>query len=576
MRRIPGRRPVPGGRRGRGLAAVCCALGAGLIALTPSVAASATSPVGPADPGGATGAAGATSVAGVAGAAGVTETAEPGGTGTAPAAADGASPGSNRTARETGPRSPGRADLAVRWEPVDTPASGSASASAGPGGVSAGPVPGPGTAAGTIRPGTTGTEPGAQPEADVTVTDPGADVTVTGPGGSAAAGAPGARSEATDQGGTPETAATESTPYTYRVSVENHGPSQAVDVVVTDRLPDSLVFVSSSDGCTADGQNITCGPLATLDVGETHTWLLTVRPADDYTGDGSDITNVAVVSSDTEDPDEENNTATHTGVPVTPGTGRADLALTKTSVLPPGRTDTVLPGDRFTYRITVRNNGPATAVGVRVTDALPAVLAFESSPDGCEPSPDDDRTVLCPVLDRLPAGESVTYELLVRVREDAELRGGGGGGGGDHHGGGGDHGGDDPAHQHRRCEIENTAYVTAVTRDPVPGNNNNRPGTTGPGGGPLYLEHPDDNGPQNPHEPHHPHHPQEPNQPHEPQEPHKPHKPHQLAQTGREIPGWLPWSAGLTLATGGALVLLSRRQLRAPGPSGTPEEGPRP
>ncbi|MEU3601091.1 hypothetical protein ABZ714_20585 [Streptomyces sp. NPDC006798] len=573
MRRIPGRRPVPGARRGRGrgLAAVCCALGAGLIALAPPVGASAGSAASGADP------------------AGAAESAEPGGTeqsgagtdgagqsgrgvssggGTAPGAdgragtvtpaapGDGASPGADGTARGTRPLSPARADLAVSWEPVG---SGPASASAGTGTgtgtgtdtSAAGPGPGPG--------------PGPEPRPGP---GPGPDVTVTGPGGSAAAGAPGARSEATDQGGAPETAATESTPYTYRVSVVNHGPSQAVDVVVTDRLPDSLVFVSSSDGCTAEGRNITCGPLATLDVGETRTWLLTVRPADDYTGDGSDITNVAVVSSGTEDPDEENNTATHTGVPVPPDTGRADLALTKTSVLPPGRTDTVLPGDRFTYRITVRNNGPATAVGVRVTDALPAVLAFESSPDGCAPSPDDDRTVLCPVLDRLPAGESASYELLVRVREDADLRGGGGGGGGDHGGGG-----DDPAHQHRRCEIENTAYVTAVTRDPVPGNNNNRPGTTGPDGGPLYLEHPDDNGPQNPHEPHHP---QEPNQPHEPQEPHKPHKPHQLAQTGREVPGWLPWSAGLTLATGGALVLLSRRQLRAPGPSGTPEEGPRP
>ncbi|MGV9311264.1 DUF11 domain-containing protein [Streptomyces sp. NPDC003691] len=414
--------------------------------------------------------------------------------------------GVGKTSESPDGRARGRADLAVRWE-----AATGAEVEAGDGTASARLGDGP--------------------------------AALAGPAGAEATGA---ASDATEAGYT----------YTYRVSVVNHGPSQAVEVVVTDRLPDSLVFVSSSDGCTAVGQTVTCGPLATLDVGETHTWLLTVRPADDYTGDGSDITNVATVTSDTADPDDENNTAVHTGVPVPPGTGVADLALTKTALLPRGR-DTVTPGETFTYRITVYNNGPATAAGVRVTDPLPAALAFVSSPDGCRISDEDDRTVVCPELAALPAGESTVYDIVVRVREDATTRGGGGGGGG------GDHSG------HSRCALENTAFVISRTHDPVPANNGNRPGTTGPDGGPLYLEHPGQK----------PHKPQEPGEPGESGKPphHRPpHQPHQLAHTGKDLPGWLPWSAGLTLATGGALVLLSRRHLRAPGLPGDPEEAARP
>ncbi|MFE9659164.1 hypothetical protein [Streptomyces sp. NPDC005955] len=492
MRRIPGRRPVPGDRRGGGLTAVCCALGVGLFAFAPPVAASSADATGTARraPGTASSAAPSAHLAPVA----------PVG-GTRPGAQPPAQP-------STQSRAPGRADLAVRWESAVNP-SGTATGAAGAGNGGAPARPG--------AQGGTGSAP-----------------TPTGPGTGTK---------------TPGTATATDFTFTYRVSVVNHGPSRAVDVVVTDRLPDALVLVESSGGCAAVGRAVTCGPLAALGVGETHTWLLTVRPADDYSGDGSDISNVAVVTSDTEDPDRANNTATHTGVPLPGGTGQADLALTKTAVLPPGRTDAVRPGDRFTYRITVRNDGPAAATGVRVTDPLAAVLGFVSSPDGCALSPQDDRTVLCPVRARLAVGESVTYALLVRVREGDALRGGSGG-----------------HTDHRRCEIENTAHVTSLTRDPVPANNSNRPGTTGPGGGPLYLERPGTG----------PHQPEKPQKPHKPHKPQRPQVPDQLAETGRPVPGWLPWSGGATLGTGVALVLFSRRQLRAAQRPGTPEGDTRP
>ncbi|QCX74739.1 hypothetical protein C9F11_05180 [Streptomyces sp. YIM 121038] len=236
--------------------------------------------------------------------------------------------------------------------------------------------------------------------------------------------------------------------YDYRITAVNHGPSQAVGVTVQDRLPASLVFVSSADGCTASGRTVTCGPLPQLAVGASHTWIVTVRLADDYEGDGRDIVNLASVSSQTRDPDASNNTTSVTGLPVPPDWGRADLSLTKTAVLPGGR-DWVRPGETFTYRITVHNNGPGTARGLRVTDPLPKGLHFVGSPDGCAPD-DGGRLIVCPGPDRLASGTSVSYALTVRVAT-AQTR---------HFG-----------------RIENVATVTSTTKDPDPSDNQNPPYT---------------------------------------------------------------------------------------------------
>ncbi|MFD9791890.1 hypothetical protein ACFWXK_13165 [Streptomyces sp. NPDC059070] len=289
--------------------------------------------------------------------------------------------------------------------------------------------------------------------------------------------------------------------YDYLITAVNHGPSQATDVTVTDELPESLVFVSSRDGCTARGRTITCGPLPKLGVGESHAWSVTVRLADDYDGDGSDITNSASVTSPTHDPRPENNTASVTGLPVSPDWGRADLALTKTAVLAEGRR-WVRPGETFRYRITVRNQGPGVARQVRVSDPLPGELSFVASSDDCAPDEANARTVLCPSLDRLAPGASVSYEITVRVAKSLP--------------------------RHLR-QIDNIASVTSATRDPDESNNQNASHTTGPDGGPLYVK------PW-----------QEPDG--------------ELPDTGSDVPDWLGWLAGTAVAAGAVLVTAARRR----------------
>ncbi|MFE2249285.1 DUF11 domain-containing protein [Streptomyces lavendulae] len=259
--------------------------------------------------------------------------------------------------------------------------------------------------------------------------------------------------------------------YDYVLTVTNRGPSAARQVRVTDRLPASLEFVTSRDGCSVSGRTVTCGPLAALPVGASHSWVITVRLAADYRGDGGDIVNEAVVGADTPDPDGLNNTTSLTGLKIPPSARAADLSLRKTALLAKGRED-VRPGEKFTYLITVHNQGPATARQVTVTDRLPSSLALLSSPDDCAVPKGEDRLVVCPPLARLAAGESAEFRITVRAVTGERGRPPG-----------------------RACApIENVARVTSASFDPDLSDNANERGTTGPGGGRLCLVSDQDEG----------------------------------------------------------------------------------
>ncbi|MEV0439505.1 hypothetical protein AB0I84_42330 [Streptomyces spectabilis] len=119
--------------------------------------------------------------------------------------------------------------------------------------------------------------------------------------------------------------------YAYTVTVTNKGPSVARAVKVTDPLPTSLTFVSSADACTLSGRTVGCGPVATLAPGASVSWTFRVRLNADYSGDGTDVLNVATADADTADPDTGNNSGSAT-VPsgkVKPPT--ADLEFGKTA-----------------------------------------------------------------------------------------------------------------------------------------------------------------------------------------------------------------------------------------------------
>lgn len=104
-------------------------------------------------------------------------------------------------------------------------------------------------------------------------------------------------------------------------------------------------------------------PLRTLLPGDNRTVLIrgTVSPS----AQAGPLSNTAVVSSTTPDPNPDNNTDT---APVEVEQS-ADLSVVKE-----GGTSPAVPGQQFQYTITVGNSGPSDGQNVILTDSVPAAL----------------------------------------------------------------------------------------------------------------------------------------------------------------------------------------------------------
>ena len=99
---------------------------------------------------------------------------------------------------------------------------------------------------------------------------------------------------------------------TYSLKVENAGPSEAANVVVTDTLPSGLVLVSTS-GCAQDPNGVPSCSLGSIAAGGNKSYTITATVAAPLSS--SAITNSAHVSSSTADPNDANNSASaETGI----------------------------------------------------------------------------------------------------------------------------------------------------------------------------------------------------------------------------------------------------------------------
>jgi len=152
---------------------------------------------------------------------------------------------------------------------------------------------------------------------------------------------------------------------TFTVTATNNGPSNATGVQVTDLLPVGLSFVSAAPS-TGTYNSLTGvwnigalanGGIATLSV------VATVAGTAATTNRATKTTEVQP------DSNPANNSARAIVTPVA-----ADIAITKTVDDP-----TPIVGSDVTFTITATNNGPSNAIGVQVTDLLPAGLTFVSA-----------------------------------------------------------------------------------------------------------------------------------------------------------------------------------------------------
>ncbi|MCZ3365826.1 carboxypeptidase regulatory-like domain-containing protein [Methanobacterium veterum] len=152
---------------------------------------------------------------------------------------------------------------------------------------------------------------------------------------------------------------------TYTLKVHNNGPDAAAGVIVTDKLPSGLKFISANGNGT---YNITTGiwTIGTLTNGAEATLNIIAQ----VIASNTKITNIADITGTNYDPDPNNDQSNST---ITVGTA-SDLKITKTA-------NNTNPKylENVTFTLIVHNYGPDAATGVKVTDKLPAGLKFISS-----------------------------------------------------------------------------------------------------------------------------------------------------------------------------------------------------
>jgi uncharacterized repeat protein (TIGR01451 family) len=158
---------------------------------------------------------------------------------------------------------------------------------------------------------------------------------------------------------------------TYTITVTNLGPDTAFNVVITDLLPASVIFVAAP-GCMVMGR-----------VFEATTQVL-----------GPAVLTIA--KTDDPDPAAVGGTLTYTiriaNASPTPAQNvvlilAADLAVTKTA------NQRAQVGQGLTYTVTVTNNGPSTATGVTLVDTLVPGQTETVNDSGGSPAarlPDED------------------------------------------------------------------------------------------------------------------------------------------------------------------------------------------
>ena len=190
----------------------------------------------------------------------------------------------------------------------------------------------------------------------------------------------------------------------FTLTVTNLGPNAATGVVVNDLLPAGLSFVSAtpSKGTYNNLTGIwTIGNMNKDDV-ETLTIEATVNT------EGA-ILNIANVSGNEYDPNPTNNQA----LAQVNGEPASDLSITKNVC-----DCTPYVGQNINYIITISNNGPSDATGVKVTDLLPPQVTFVSA----TPSKGtyNEGTHIWEVGD-LDIGETATLNVVVTVNESGSI-----------------------------------------------------------------------------------------------------------------------------------------------------------
>ncbi|MGH9922169.1 MAG: DNRLRE domain-containing protein, partial [Nitrososphaerales archaeon] len=196
--------------------------------------------------------------------------------------------------------------------------------------------------------------------------------------------------------------------YVYTIIINNSGPSEATNIVLTDTLPAYVIFTtfSVSQGiCSESDNTVTCS-LGTISSGDYATIAIVVTVNSDV--QASLLTHSASVTSDTADLYADNNSITGT-INVTT---QSDL-----SVMIEGPSEPVAAGQELTYNITVTNDGPSEATNVVATDDLPEGATFSAATSSQGICSLTDNVVTCN-LGTIPDNGSATITIVATINPD--------------------------------------------------------------------------------------------------------------------------------------------------------------
>ena len=142
----------------------------------------------------------------------------------------------------------------------------------------------------------------------------------------------------------------------YTITVVNNGPSNGTGIVVNDKLPDGVTYISDNGGGRYD-PNTGVWAIDSLKTNESKTLIIKVK-----VNKAGEITNIVNVTSDQDNIDPEGG---KTKITINAKDKKVDLLITKSV-----SATKAYVGDLITYTITVVNRGTTNATGVLVYEDL--------------------------------------------------------------------------------------------------------------------------------------------------------------------------------------------------------------
>jgi uncharacterized repeat protein (TIGR01451 family) len=190
----------------------------------------------------------------------------------------------------------------------------------------------------------------------------------------------------------------------YTLAYSNTGDAPAQSVVLTDVLPAGVSYVADNSGFTPSEPvpGTYVWDIGDLPAGASGSFAVTVAVGD-YADVGDELVNTVLIGALAPDSDPADNTADWMTAVLLP-----DLAVAKTGPAQAGANATL------TYTLVYSNVGEGPALGVVLTEVLPAGVAYLSDDSGFTPGEPFPGTYVWEIGD-LAAGAGGTFHVLAQV-----------------------------------------------------------------------------------------------------------------------------------------------------------------